>query len=64
MTLTRTVTADSHVRAARHHGGRVRHRRLERVVGLIQLWVAPFVALNGQRIASYWDCYHRRCYPR
>lgn len=22
-----------------------------------------FVALTGQRVASYWDCYHRRRYP-
>ncbi|MGC4811185.1 hypothetical protein ACLQ29_11730 [Micromonospora sp. DT228] len=92
----------------RHHDGRVRQRRLERVVGLIQPWVAPFlvqlvgeyvdeillvirrvltpemvvpnsptdsvygrfaaenpafVALTGERVASYWDCYHRRRYP-
>ncbi|WP_433288023.1 hypothetical protein [Micromonospora sp. CA-244673] len=92
----------------RHHDGRVRQRRLERVVGLIQPWVAPFVvqlvgeyvdeillvirrvlgpelvvphsptdavygrfvaenpgfvALTGQRVASYWACYHRRRYP-
>ncbi|MEU4532506.1 hypothetical protein AB0F49_30165 [Micromonospora ureilytica] len=93
----------------RHHDGRLRQRRLERVVGVIQPWVAPFVvqlvgeyvdeillairrvlapelavphsptdavyarlaaenpafvALTGQRVASYWDCYHRRRYPR
>ncbi|RQX12383.1 hypothetical protein DDE19_28305 [Micromonospora ureilytica] len=92
----------------RHHDGRVRQRRLERVVGVIQPWVAPFVvqlvgeyvdeillviervltpelvvphspvaavygrcaaenqafmALTGQRVVSYWNCYHRRRYP-
>ncbi|MFG3642535.1 hypothetical protein ACGF3C_19970 [Micromonospora sp. NPDC047762] len=36
----------------RHHDGRVRQRRLERVVGLIQPWVAPFVV---QLVGEYVD---------
>lgn len=92
----------------RHHDGRVRQQHLERIIGLAQPWVAPFVvrligeyvdeivqvvrqnllhaltdpasvlgdvygafaaenprfvARTGQRVASYWDCYHRRRYP-
>ncbi|MEU4474209.1 hypothetical protein [Micromonospora sp. NPDC023888] len=36
----------------RHHDGRVRQRRLERVVGLFQPWVAPFVV---QLVGEYVD---------
>ncbi|MBQ0978091.1 hypothetical protein [Micromonospora zamorensis] len=107
-TLSATQRAVLDCLYTRHHDGRVRQRRLERVVGLIQPWVAPFVvqlvgeyvdeivsvirrvlapelvvphspteavygrlaaenpafvALTGQRVASYWDCYLRRRYP-
>ncbi|MEV1331661.1 hypothetical protein AB0J20_19050 [Micromonospora costi] len=92
----------------RHQDGRVRQNHLERVVGLTEPWVAPFVvqlvgeyvneilpviqrdfaaslttpdssagrvygrfaaenpaflALTGQRVASYWSCYYRQRYP-
>ncbi|MFC0504855.1 hypothetical protein [Micromonospora costi] len=92
----------------RHHDGRVRQNHLERVVGLTEPWVAPFVvqligeyvdeillaiqrdlapplttpdssagrvygrfaaenpaflAITGQRVASYWSCYYRQRYP-
>jgi hypothetical protein len=91
----------------RHYDGRVRQGRLERVVGLHEPWVVPFVvqlvgeyveeisvvierdlapplttpgssadrvygrfaaenptflALTGQRVASYWNCYYRQRY--
>jgi hypothetical protein len=90
----------------RHHDGRVRHRRLEQIIGSTQPWVIPFVvqlvgeyvaeiivairegladldrpgtsqhaaygqflvrnpdflALTGQRVDSYWDCYYRAVY--
>lgn len=107
-TLSATQRAVLDCLYTRHHDGRVRQRRLERVVGAIQQWVAPFVvqlvgeyvdeillviervltpelvvphspvaavygrcaaenpafmALTGQRVVSYWDCYHRRRYP-
>jgi len=93
----------------RHHDGWVRQRRLERVIGLVEPWVTPFVvqligeyveeillvvqrnllpglaaagsvvdsvyggfaaenpqfvARTRQRVASYWDCYHRCRHPR
>lgn len=91
----------------RHHDGRVRHRRLEHIMGSTQPWVIPFVvqlageyvleiiatiqhelteldrpgtsqhaaygqflarnsaflAITGQRVASYWNCYFRSSYP-
>ncbi|MFC4017623.1 hypothetical protein ACFOW4_06660 [Micromonospora sp. GCM10011542] len=106
--LTATQRAVLDCLYTRHHDGRVRQRRLEQVIALIQPWVAPFVvrlvgeyvddillviqralapelavphsptaavygrfaaenpafvALTGQQVASYWDCYHRRRYP-